>query len=69
MTTVYPVNLSSQFNVIKESTREVLSERRPGHCKVSVDSATDVISDVNEQSNKDCENRNCKDKDSIEQRL
>jgi len=50
MAAVRPV---SQFNIIKESTREGLTQRA---ChKVSVVTPSDVIADVNEQTNKDSE--------------
>jgi len=51
MTTVRPV--SSQFGVIKESTREGLIQRPSRH--VFVVSPTDVTGDVSDESNKDAD--------------
>jgi len=49
MTTVRP---QPRFSIIRKSTRARLTQRS---CKVSVDAATDVTTDVSELSNKDCE--------------
>jgi len=49
MTTVRP---QPRFSIIRKSTRARLTQRS---CKVSVDAASDVTTDVSELSNKDCE--------------